>query len=104
MMTAEAAPGRARPLGTLVAGLLLTSALASAARAEEITVWWDEGFFQAEDQAIHAVIQAWQKQTGNTVILSFYSTGDIASKIISAIRAGQFPDICYADINGFVIA
>jgi multiple sugar transport system substrate-binding protein len=104
MMTAEAAPGRARPLGTLVAGLLLTSALASAARAEEITVWWNKGFFQAEDQAIQEVIQAWQKQTGNTVNLSFYSTGDIAAKIISAITAGQVPDIAYADINDFVIA
>src|SRR5919205_624031 len=104
MMTAEAAPRRMRPFGTVAAGLLLTSALAGATRAEEITVWWNKGFFPAEDEAAQEVVKAWEKQTGNTVNLSFYSTGDIPTKIVSAITTGQVPDIAYADINDFVIS
>ena len=79
MMTAEAAPGRGRPLGTLVAGLLLTSALASAARAEEITVWWNKGFSRPRTSAIKEMIRRGRTDR-QTVNLSFYSTGDIAGQ------------------------
>jgi len=101
---AAAGPHRAHFAKVLAAGLLASVASVGVASAEEITVWWNKGFFQAEDTAIKDVIEAWQKKTGNTVNLSFYSTGDIPAKVVSAITTGQVPDIAYADTADFSIA
>ncbi|SNB67752.1 carbohydrate ABC transporter substrate-binding protein, CUT1 family [Arboricoccus pini] len=104
-MLAKAAPFLARRalIGVLTAGLLAGSALASTAGAETLTVWWNKGFYPAEDEAFDQVVAEWEKATGNKVNLSYYSTGDIPAKIISAITTGQVPDIAYADLNDFAI-
>jgi len=101
---AAAGPNRFGLARVLAASLLAGSAYTGTARAEEIMVWWNKGFFPAEDAAIKEVIEAWQKKSGNTVNLSFYSTGDIPAKVVSAITTGQVPDIAYADTADFTIA
>jgi multiple sugar transport system substrate-binding protein len=88
----------------VVAGTAMAVGLIAAAQAETITVWWNKGYFPAEDAALQTVIKKWEEQTGNKVNLSFYSGADIPTKIVSAITSGQVPDIAYADINDFAIA
>ena len=90
--------GRAAVLGVITAALLATSA-----HAATLTVWWNKGFYPAEDKAMDDVVKAWEKKTGNKVNLSYYSTSDIATKFVSALTAGQVPDVAYSDLNDFLI-
>lgn len=76
---------------------------ATAASAETLTIWWNKGFYPAEDEAFNQVVADWEKKTGNKVNLSYYSTTDIPAKLISAITTGQVPDVAYADLNDFAI-
>jgi multiple sugar transport system substrate-binding protein len=82
----------------------LLAGAASPAFAETLTLWWNKGFYEAEDEALKTMIKKWEDQTGNKINLSFYSTADIATKIISGLSSGNPPDIAYADINDFAIA
>lgn len=65
----------------------------------KVTVWWNSGFYDSEDEAVKAVAQDFEKQSGYTVDLQFYSTKDIPTKEQSAITAGVLPDVVMAE-NG----
>src|SRR5699024_386382 len=81
--------------------------LAPAAMAQEggetLTVWWNKGYYPAEDAAVKHFVQQWEEQTGNTVKLSFYSTEDLPKKLVAAINAGNVPDVAYADAADFFL-
>ena len=93
-----------RGSSTAVMALAALSLPLASASAETLTVWWNKGFFQAEDQALLKVVADWEKATGNKVNLSFYSTSDIAAKFVSAFATNNVPDVAYADIADFQIA
>jgi multiple sugar transport system substrate-binding protein len=97
-------PSRLTAYLGVIAGVTTAFGLIAAAQAETITVWWNKGYFPAEDAALQATIKKWEDQTGNKVNLSFYSGADIPTKIISAITSGNVPDVAYADVNDFAIA
>jgi len=80
-------------------GLLAVSALAhpAVARGQTITVWWNQGFYPAEDQAFHNLIATWEKASGNTVNLTLLPGQALNEKIISALTSGEVPDLMYAD-------
>ncbi len=84
-------------------GVIATALLATSAQAATLTVWWNKGFYPSEDKAMNDVVAAWEKKTGNKVNLSYYSTSDIATKFVSALTAGQVPDVAYSDLNDFLI-
>ncbi|MGH6945386.1 MAG: carbohydrate ABC transporter substrate-binding protein, partial [Geminicoccaceae bacterium] len=54
-------------------GVAVTFGSATSAQAETLTIWWNKGYFQAEDEALRTMVAKWEKQTGNEVNLSFYS-------------------------------
>ena len=93
-----------RPLAAAacLVGTALLSAPAHAA-GQTVTVWWNQGFYPAEDQAMKDVIAAWEKQTGNKVELTFYNGSDLPAKIVSAITTGEVPDLCYVDNGDFLL-
>jgi multiple sugar transport system substrate-binding protein len=68
-----------------------------------VTIWWNQGFYPAEDQAMKDTVAEWEKQTGNKVDLTFYNGSDLPAKIISAITTGEVPDICYVDNGDFLL-
>ena len=41
-----------------------------ARAAEPVTVWWTQGFYQAENQAVIDAMAAWEKSTGTKVNLT----------------------------------
>ncbi len=82
-------------------GLALPQAASQA--AETVTVWWNQGYYPAEDQALKDMVGAWEKQTGNTINLTIYNGSDLPAKIISAITTGQVPDLCYVDNADFLL-
>ncbi len=82
----------------------MTAGVSPSASAETLTVWWNKGFYAAEDDALKQMVKKWEEKTGNTVNLSFYSTSDVAAKVVSGMGSGEPPDIAYADLNDFAIA
>jgi len=81
----------------LVAALAATFlALPGAALAQEkVTVWWNKGFYPAEDTALNAAIQKWEQQSRMKIELSFFSTEDMVAKTLSAVEAGSPPDLAF---------
>lgn len=83
-------------IGGLAAAALSISALTTAASAQEtVTFWANKGFYKAEDDALNAVIDKYQKATGVKVDLSLYSIEDCITKTVGAIEAGTPPDAAY---------
>src|SRR4051794_16084945 len=81
----------------LVAALAATFlALPGAGLAQEkVTVWWNKGFYPAEDTALNAAIQKWEQQSRMKIELSFFSTEDMVAKTLSAVEAGSPPDLAF---------
>jgi multiple sugar transport system substrate-binding protein len=92
--------GRAAVLATVFA---LPFAAPAHAAGQTITVWWNQGFYPAEDQAMRESVAAWEKASGNKVELTFYNGADLPAKIVSAITTGDVPDICYVDNADFLL-
>lgn len=82
-------------------GLAAASALSRPALAggQTVTVWWNQGFYPAEDAAFRNLIDAWEKASGNHIELTLLPGQALNEKIISALTSGQVPDLMYAD-NG----
>ncbi len=58
-----------------------------------LKIWWDKGFTLEEDEALQQLVSNWEKQSGNKVKLSFYTTDELPQKVQRAIQAGNPPDI-----------
>ena len=80
-------------------GVAAASALArpAIAKGQTLTVWWNQGFYPAEDAAFRSLISAWEKESGNTVNLTLLPGQALNEKIISALTSGEVPDLMYAD-------
>ena len=80
------------------AGALAASGTQRArAAGQTVTVLWNLGFYQAEDQAVKDSIAAWEKLSGNKIELTFLPVADVTAKIISAMTIGDVPDLIYSD-------
>lgn len=87
----------------LLAASLVTGAGPAAAAGQTITVWWNQGFYPAEDQAMRDMVAAWEKQSGNKVDLTLYNGSDMPTKVISALTTGEVPDLVYVDNGDFLL-
>lgn len=91
-------------LAALALGLSSAMSAGSAlAAGHTITVWWNQGFYPTEDQALRNVIAAYEKESGNKVDLTFYNGSDLPAKIIAALTTGNVPDLCYVDNGDFLL-
>lgn len=77
----------------LVGALLLGTS--PAAMAADLVIWWTKGVTEDEENALKAVVTKWEEQTGKTVDLSFYGSGDTEAKTIAALEAGSPPDLTF---------
>src|SRR3954452_10287022 len=82
--------------GTMrVRAVLLATALVLAplgARAADLVVWWEEGFYPEEDEATREMMAAFEKKTGHTVELTFLPEEALPDRLQAALDAGQPPD------------
>ncbi|HSU04540.1 MAG TPA: extracellular solute-binding protein, partial [Acetobacteraceae bacterium] len=83
----------------LAAGAALARPSLARAGGQTVTLWWNQGFYAAEDKALQDLISAWEKASGNTVQLTLLPGQALNEKIVSALTSGQVPDLIYAD-NG----
>jgi multiple sugar transport system substrate-binding protein len=83
---------------TRLALALVTSALLFApfgARAADLVIWWEKGFYPQEDAAVRETIAAFQQKTGKQVELAFYEQAELPEKLKAALEAGQPPDFAF---------
>ena len=91
-------------LKQLAAAALMGSALFAAIPAfaqEKLTVWWEKGFYKAEDDALFAMIKKFEDKTRIKVDLSFYATQEIIPKSVAALEAGNPPDVAFGNVFDF---
>lgn len=84
-----------RKMLALAMGCALSTLVSGIAFAQEktLTIWWAKGFYEAEDIAIRKIVDRFQEKTGTKVQLSLFSIEDANTKAISAVEAGNPPDI-----------
>jgi multiple sugar transport system substrate-binding protein len=78
--------------------VLVTLALILAplgAKAADLVVWWDEGFYTEEHEAVEEIVAAFEQQTGKQVELVFHPEGEHPEAILAALEAGQPPDFAF---------
>lgn len=67
-----------------------------------LRIWWDRGFYPSEDEAIEQIIARWQSdrqkrdEPAVEVELSLYGVEDILGQTMSALEAGNPPDILFS--------
>jgi multiple sugar transport system substrate-binding protein len=79
-------------IGIVAAAGIARPFVANAA-AKTATVWWAQGFVQAEDKAIQKVVADYQKASGNTIDMTIVPFAPLRQKIVSAITSGGVPDL-----------
>jgi multiple sugar transport system substrate-binding protein len=78
--------------------LVLAAALVMAplgANAADLVVWWDEGYYPEERQAVEEIIAAFEQETGKQVELTFHPESEHPVAIATALEAGQPPDFAF---------
>jgi multiple sugar transport system substrate-binding protein len=67
---------------------------ASSVWAADLVVWWDEGYYAEEDQALRDVIAAFEQESGKEVELVFLPMEALPDRLAAAL-AGQPPDVAF---------
>ncbi len=85
-------------IGSLGAAAAATVVRPRPARAAgTVVMWWNQGFYQSENQAVLDIVAEWEKATGNKVQLTFLPVADVTAKIVSGMTMGDVPDLIYSD-------
>ena len=58
-------------------------------------VWWDEGYYAEEGEAVREIVAAFEQQTGKKVELVLHPQDEHLEKIEAALAAGQPPDFLW---------
>jgi multiple sugar transport system substrate-binding protein len=87
---------------TVAACFVLSAGPASA--QDKITVFWNKGFYKAEDDALFAAVKKFEDKTKVKVDLSTYAPQDMIPKTVAAMDSGTPPDVAYGDVFDFQVA
>ena len=49
-------------------------------------MWWEEGYYAQEDEAVREIIAAFEQETGKQVELVFYSQDELPEKLDGGAR------------------
>ena len=80
----------------LRASLAVALALAPlGAKAADLVVWLDEGYYAEEQEAVREIIAAFEQETGKQVELVFHPEGEHPEAIVAALETGQPPDFAF---------
>ncbi|WP_411867408.1 ABC transporter substrate-binding protein [Vulcanococcus limneticus] len=61
----------------------------------DLQIWWSEGYYPEETDAIERIFTAWSRLSGKKLNLTFFSENEITAKAQSAVDGGPVPDILY---------
>jgi multiple sugar transport system substrate-binding protein len=76
----------------LVFGAVMAPVVVTAA---DLVVWWDEGYYPEEREAVAEIIEAFEDASGKRVELVRYPQEEIAARLQAAVEAGDPPDLAY---------
>ena len=65
------------------------------ARAADLVVWWEKGFYPQEDEAVAEIVAAFEQETGKQVELVQPAQDEMFDKAQAALEAGQPPDFLF---------
>ena len=92
---------------TILATAMFAAGLVTAgqvAAQEKLIVWWEKGFYKAEDDALFAVIKKYEeKHKGVKVELSQYPIQDMIPKTVAALDSGNPPDVAFGNSFDFQV-
>jgi multiple sugar transport system substrate-binding protein len=60
-----------------------------------LEIWWTEGYYPEEADAIELIVNRWKSENGINVKLTFFNETEIVARAIAAARGGPHPDILY---------
>jgi multiple sugar transport system substrate-binding protein len=80
------------PAVVLAAALLLAPPCANGA---DLVVWWEQGYYAQEDEAVREIVAAFEQDTGKQVEVTFYPQPEHPGKVTAAVEAGQPPDFAF---------
>jgi multiple sugar transport system substrate-binding protein len=78
--------------------VVLASVLAMAplgAGAADLVVWWDEGYYAEESEAVRDITAAFEQGSGKQVELVLHPQAELPGKIEAALEAGRPPDFAF---------
>jgi multiple sugar transport system substrate-binding protein len=85
-----------RSLGAAAAASLGRPFLANAA-ATTVSVWWPQGFVREEDIGFRAVVEGYEKASGNKIDFTLIPFAPLMQKIVGALTTGDVPDVMSHD-------
>ena len=65
------------------------------ARAADLVVWWEQGYYAQEDAALREIIAAFEQKTGKQVELVQPTQDEVFDRTQAALEAGQPPDFLF---------
>jgi len=91
-----------RLVAAAAAAAFFSLTVGTALAQEKVVVWWNKGFYEAEDKALEAVIAKWEAANpGKKIELSFIPLTDVIPKTVSAIAAKSVPDVGFGWLYDF---
>jgi multiple sugar transport system substrate-binding protein len=84
-----------RTITSALLGATMLALTVGGASAADLVIWWTEGTSQQENDSFNAVVHEWEQKTGKTADVSYYSSPDITAKVVTAVQAGQPPDLTF---------
>src|SRR6201987_2089158 len=66
-----------------------------ASAAGELAVWWTQGFYKAENDAVINWMADWEKRNNTKVNLTIMNGPDVITKLIAAMQVGDVPDVVH---------
>jgi multiple sugar transport system substrate-binding protein len=78
--------------------IVLAAALAMAplgSQAADLVVWWEQGFYPQEDEAVAEIIAALEQESGQQIELIQPAQDEVFDKAQVALAAGRPPDFLY---------
>jgi multiple sugar transport system substrate-binding protein len=80
-----------------IAAALIVAPL--GARAADLVVWWNEGYYAQEDDAVREIIAAFAEKSGKQVELVLHPEQELPDKVVAAVEAGEPPDFLFSILN-----
>ena len=78
----------------VVAAALVLAPL--GAKAADLVVWWNEGYYAEEDAAVREIVAAFEQRTGKRVELAFHPEQELPDTVVAAVEAGEPPDFVFS--------
>ena len=72
-------------------------------RAADLVIWWEQGFYPQEDDAVREAIAAFEQGSGAEAEHVFYSDSELLDKIAAGLEGGQLPDFAFGvNVNRYM--